>query len=309
MADWTLSEHGTYDNLWDKNVSLARPTPAIDSRDTQGWNEVAAATQRDYHGFWVQCTGGRDDGASTTLPSNYMLYLGIGSAGNEIQKCGGFHTSQTSNRHGEGFYIPMYVPKGTRLSVGALEVSGSGIQNYYLQIYGIAKGWHGEPGFTRYARIGSSVADDYFGDGGNPLTYEHHLGSWTKCGTAGSLDLSASSWFRMLESCPFDVKYIIPTGFCSRSSAHEFRKSGHAANSGRSYWFQIAQGASGSQQPITPILHHQTAAATNWVGNSLYQHPGFPCYIPRGTPISARCVTDYVTSTNNGMTIYFHAFG
>lgn len=310
MADWALGEQGVYHPLFEKHSTEPFTTPPIDTTTPHAWTEVKATTEHEYHGLWIQNPGGNNGAAGTVINGDYALYFAIGAAASEQMILDGLVINHVDHRHGDGsVFVPLYVPKGVRLSMGGMLVGGgSGISTLHVQVYGQTKGWHGEKGFTRSMRLGSSYHHNHFSNG-DPVVYSRHLGSHITLPTTGSIDRSLANWEEVHNEVPFDVKYIMPYGHQASSTVNEFGHANAPANSGRSFFWELGIGAAGDEVAITPAYHQQIHVASFWNGEFNSLHPGLPCYIPRGSRLVARAVTNYATSSENGMSIFCHAFG
>lgn len=106
--------------VWDHNlgavaISCGTLVTASGSIHTKGnWAELIAATTYDWHGFWLSMGNSNASAAVTDM----LLDIGLGSAGNEVVLLPDFHAGWSSNNDAEKepIFIPLYVPKGSRVA-------------------------------------------------------------------------------------------------------------------------------------------------------------------------------------------------
>jgi len=308
MPDWTLFEQRHYDALCGSSLADSRPSLLMNN-NAGNWVEVTAAASRDYQGIWIQNPAGRDAGGGAFWQGNFFLYLAVGAAGSEQIIMDGIPFHATDNRHGDGgLHWPCYIPKGSRIAVSWMSASGNPPGDTYMQIYGYYGGWHADKPWTRHLRLGTDWNDDHFGNG-DPTSYDHQLGSLIELPAGGSTDIVTAEWQELNIYAPFDIKHIIPVGMPSRSTVNEIGDGLGAANSANFYYFEIGHGAVGSEVGVTSQLHKTVHIASSWNTEAPFVHPGMPCYIPRGSRIVARGVTNNSDGSDNGMSVFMYAFG
>lgn len=90
------------------------------------WTEYIASTTEDMHGFWVLCTVNT---SSHTIGA-FMLDLAVGSVGNEELIAEDlFFKTHNQEFHVSPFFIPVYIPAGTRISFRHQTTITSGTAN------------------------------------------------------------------------------------------------------------------------------------------------------------------------------------
>lgn len=222
------------------------------SNTKSAYSQLIASTARDYHGLIV--TLNANSVASTV---SYLGDLAIGGAGSErvILPNIAWGAPGTSQQLCTSFFVPIFIPKGSRIAYRAQSSSGS--QNITVRLWG----------FTSKVHVPNALSGLATNYGVNTST---SLGTTMTSGTAGV----KGSYAEIISSTTSEINFLIIQMQNSNLSGVDDLD------------VDIAVGGAGSEQIILPSLHCNRSTTTGQLTPMYY---AIPISVPAGTRLAARC--------------------
>lgn len=241
------------------------------STNTKGsYAQIVSATDRDWYGFWLQLNGGT---SPSGVNSASLMDFAIGPAANESvvlpnMLCGN-RLSSTGATSNPAVYIPLYIPKGVRVSARMQSATASRINRVMMWAESGASA--PRPIFTKCDVYGVDTSNS---TGTNITTSAsaNTFGSWVNVGATTTRDYKA-----------FGI------GFQGKNVS---------TLSTRSY---ILEGGFGSTAFMRAVLNTSTAESviTNVSAQVVTQN------IPAGTQLQARASTDAAANTETPQVAFY----
>lgn len=230
------------------------------SANTKGsYQELIGSTPFDVSGFMMHPRRGSMNGDS-------LLDIAIGGAGSEQVILANMLLYYHSIRFGHSIYVPLTIPKGTRIAFRLQSTHASATIGMVLTLFG--GGAIRGSGLQRASTWGANTGDS----GGvqvDPGGTAHTKGSYSE----------------ITGSTGHHVDWLLV-----------FR--GNQANNADTvgaYLFDIAIGAGGSEQVIVPDIPFVTGSGTEQPAPALWS---FPCSIPAGSRIAIRAQSSVTDATD-----------
>ena len=270
MADWPVSDGGCPETLTaDESASLPSATyVTCAANDTKSsWDEMIASTAHKYGGLLI--TLSRSYGSSV---DTVMIDIGIGGSGSEVALIENI-TMSIGEYGTTSFFLPVEIPAGTRISARG-QTSDSTARAVDIGLVGLPSNFMSQS-YNSVETYGANTATTE----GVEMTLgagAHTKGSYAEISSAISRD----------------IKYLIV----------DVHWSNVGTSSDRLFLFDIAVGASGSEQIILSNLWVR-ATMDEAVFPSVF---GFPVQIPAGSRIAARAQQ---SGTDAGYTIHLVLHG
>lgn len=253
MADWPLCDGaGATDVGTSAGTTVATSAVPNALANTYGaWAQLVASTPFLVSGFWLFLR-------PTVVFYNNAVNIGVGGAGSEQIVLGNLPVAGSGVRN--MVWVPLVIPQGVRLAVQMIsnQTAGGGAPNIETNAILCANGFAPAQAFGATDQYGytnsppSGVAVD-------PGGVANTKGAWTQIVASTTRPASAL----MIELWPPD-------------SAAPCR-----------YMIDIGVGGAGSEQIVVT-----DAFSSNTITNNQHDFPvlgPFPCNIPAGTALSARC--------------------
>ena len=270
MADWPVQQtvQGTYTSNATSFTAIEYTTANIKG----GWLEIMAATP-------FACSGLHVSLASHLAHGRYLTDLAIGAAGSEIVIIENVYSWQRDWVQGQGYYFPISIPAGVRLSARAQGTPANGASRPV--IVGERAGSNTIPMVAQTATIGAVTADS--------------AGTSIDPGATGD---TKGAWVELSSSCPFDAK-----GFC-----FAIGDQGITRQAAVYYWrLDIGVGAAGSEHVVFGDW------SFNCYSSASELHPNVSrvsyCPIPKGERISARALCNQAHATGRLFDVIVYLFG
>lgn len=231
------------------------------SANTKGtWTELLAATAYEANSFYIFLRG-------STGSYDVMYDIGIGAAASEQVVVPNLTFTAIALRVAAGVYIPLRVPKGSRISIRGQISSGSSQTCALFTIYLIATSLLNGEGFSRAVNMGANTADS----GG------------TSVDPGGTIN-TKGSYSQLSAATVIEIGWLV---ICITGQAN-------TATTTNVGLVDIAIGGAGSEQVIIANLAYCVDAA---IDSPEPQYYGFPVSIPKGSRVAARaqCSTNDAT--------------
>lgn len=269
MSDWhTWGDGGVIqqtDTLQPSTTNVSGPVAGAAVKGA--WHEVITSVDHDSCGMILTCH-------SSHSGRRLLVDIGFGAAGSEFVvvpdiQVPNIDAAQFYYTQGLSAFVPLSIPAGTRVAARCQGQTSTTTNAVEVQIYPIAMGMNGMAGFERataYGVDGANTNGTIIDPGGTP----NSKGSFTELvgSTANQI-----KWM-MVNVCLEDLNY---------------------PQAGR-WHLDIATGLASSEQVVVPGLHFfcddiPDMLVPGWVGP-------FPCAIPAGTRLSARCQSSMSASAD-----------
>lgn len=226
------------------------------------WSTLGGGTSFAYEGITIYAF-------SNTAAANFMIDIGIGSAGNEFVLVPDLYyaAAKAAEEHNLAIFVPVHVPSGAQLSVRIAASTGG--TDCDVVVVGHSANPGGFPGFSRAVALFSPSSSR--GVAVDPGGSANTKGSWAQLQASTAVDVAAI----------FGV-----VGF----------NNDVARVSSASMLLDIGIGAGGSEFVAVPDL------LFNWGGtwdgpNDIFFQP-MPCAIPSGTRVAARAANSDNTASD-----------
>jgi hypothetical protein len=220
------------------------------STNTKGsWVEFFSATAFEANGFYIFLRG-------STNSCDLLYDIGIGAAASEQVIVANLGFSEQALRVAAGVYIPLRIPKGSRISIRCQSTvsAGSALFTMYL----IAANLLQAEGFSQAVNMGANTADS----GG------------TQVDPGGTIN-TKGAYSQLTAATTIEIGWLV---ICITNQ----NNGAETTNVGL---IDIAIGAGGSEQVILADLAYCIDAA---IDTPEPQYYGFPVSIPKGSRIAAR---------------------
>jgi hypothetical protein len=244
MGDWRVGDLSRWGE--DDQTAYVTTVPSGGSTHTKGaWVQLAASLPFDVEGLLISSRH------AATIP--FLLDLGVGAGGSEVVALADLQFGPTSGvggvfYHCDPFWIPLRIPKGTRLS--ARNQSGGISQNLLLKVL-LAASTYGKPGgYHRTLTIGADLAT-----------------STGTVATTGAID-TKGSWAELTASLAQSIKHILFSIVATTADVEVA--------------VDIGIGAAASEVVVVPNIYHRP---TNRAHTAIVS---MPLAIPKGTRVAYR---------------------
>ena len=261
MGDWGLTWNAQEDTVADDQaVSAGTVLTASASTNTKGaWAQLVAATPIDAHAIAV---------IIRTNTADQMMDIAVGPAGQEHVIVPNLITGDDGKSGSRPiFYLPISIPKGSRLSGRNQSTTGGALQSLIVMLMNHGSG--ASPPMGRITDYGTAVADSG-GTGVDPGATLNTKNSWAEL-------VAATSW-------PI------------RALVMAIGNQNNSARTTATWLLDIAVGAAGQEHAIIPDI----ILSANSSGD-LMQPPvlgPFPVAIPPGSRITARAQCNISDATD-----------
>lgn len=246
--------------------------PTNASANVKGaWTQLIAATAFEAQGFYVSFRG-------VVAAQDVLFDIGIGGAGSEQVIVSNMAFSQQTLRVAAGIYIPLAVPKASRLSVRAQGTTGGG-NAISIAFYPVAAGLKNAEGFSRAVNMGANTADS----GG------------TSVDPGGSAN-TKGAWSQLTAATPFDIQWLV---VCITNQ-------NNSATTTAIFAIDIGIGAGGSEVVVIPDLF---TVVDSGIDTPEPQYYSFPVSIPAGSRVAARAQTGITDATDRLLDITLIGLG
>lgn len=220
------------------------------STNTKGsWVEFFSSTTYEANGLYVFLRG-------STNSVDILYDIGIGGSGSEQVIIPNLCFSMQAIRVSAGVYIPLRIPKGSRVSVRCQATTGS--SGPLITLYLIGGGLKDAEGFSQAVNMGANTADSG-GTSVDPGGTANTKGSYSQITAATTIEIG---WLVICITNQNNGAVTTNVGL-----------------------LDIAIGAGGSEQVVIPDLAYVLDSA---IDTPEPQYYGFPVAIPKGSRIAAR---------------------
>lgn len=242
-------------------TTTATNLPSNASANTKGaWTQLIASTAFEAQGFYASFRG-------VVASQDVLFDIGIGGAGSEQAIISNMAFSQQTLRVAAGVYIPLNIPKGSRISARAQATLGGGLA-VSIALYPVALGLKHAEGFGRTVTMGANTADS----GG------------TSVDPGGSAN-TKGAWSEISSSCPIDVQWLI---VCITNQ-------NNSATTTTVFAIDIGVGGAGSEVVIIPDLF---SVVDSGIDTPEPQYYSIPVQIPAGSRVAARAQCGITDATD-----------
>lgn len=263
MADFPLWKGGNVFENVGTNESTTELTwlTASSTANTKGaWTELIAASSFDYHGVWFNV------GHVFNVSSFLLIDIAIGGAGSEVVIMPNLSTCRraiTNDGSASAVFLPLFIPKGSRISARCQSTVASG--QVQVGLMGIGGTPQQMVAYQRMADYGTVLADS--------------RGTQIFNGA-----INVKSVFQELEAVTAHPIKSLMVNLVGDTSLHS-----------EPNLVDICVGAEGSEVVLVPNIFLFAETTIDYVMDTF--HGPFPVDIPAGTRLSARCQSSVVAYT------------
>lgn len=252
MPDFPNTIGGT--RMQNGSVDLANSTTlfltASASTNTKGsYTELITTTSFDANGLFITLRRGN-------LNGDALIDIAIGGSGSEQVVIPNLGFACQVLRYGTSFFIPFYIPAGSRISARMQATTGSATVG--IQVVPIAGTLINQPGFSRATNYGANTADS----GG------------TQVDPGGTIN-TKGSYAQITAATTAPIRYLVVA----------VTNQNNATTTTAAWLFDIAIGGSGSEVVIVPDLMEVIDSNLDTLTPC---HYCFPVNIPVGSRIAIR---------------------
>ncbi len=213
----------------------------------------------------------------TNGPRDYLMDIGVGSAGNEQVVIANLLCSAAGIYVNAQFIFPVALKSGDRLAARVQATVGSSNLNFLCNGVGGAAGFRGQNRVETWGAVTADSGGTSVDPGGAANTY--------------------GSWVQLVAASSFDVSQIMIA----------FGNQANSARTSGSYKIDIGIGSAGNEQVIIPKIYLAAHSVSDQLGVGAVGP--FPVAIPAGSRVAVRDQSDITDATDRLIDVVVYGMG